>query len=476
MTITPAQENERTAPGSSASARTKPPARLAQTVAITSGDGITALFAAELANQLGRTVTIAGDGAPIDIEVVIGTAPAPREAPKRLFVTLDTDTVAFEYGAEQGAAGNDLAWRADHDRHLYRGFGRPGIHNRRHRPRLRPRLSVSVVRFDALGANPLVLQTPIELTDTVLVGAGAVANGFLRAARHMTIRGELTVADPKLVGKGNPNRCLYFDDRDVDHAKADRLCANAQKDFAGLKLVPKLMTFAQIVRERGRVRRAITTADSRRARRSVQKDLPLEALDASTTDVSEVIVHSHRQPIYYACLCCIYKHIPDEDARARDIASGLGIDLEDVTSGQLIGEVVAGKIAARHPALNAATLVGMAFDSLFKQLCAENALLSPTGAQVFAPFACVSNLLERCLRWNWRVSKPACASRTETTICSQARGRPLTAASVSTGRVSSIASFAGGRKRWRRGLWSGRNAIGATDTPRNSLYRPLRAP
>lgn len=390
MTITPAQENERTLARLLGIGEDEAAARLAQTVAITSGDGITALFAAELADQLGRTVTIAGDGAPIDIEVVIGTAPA-REAPKRLFVTLDTDTVTLSSTAPSRVPpgmilhGVQIMIGACYAASVVLASIIDGIgHGSARDP--------FVVRFDALGANPLVLQTPIELTDTVLVGAGAVANGFLRAARHMTIRGELTVADPKLVGKGNPNRCLYFDDRDVDHAKADRLCANAQKDFAGLKLVPKVMTFAQIVRERGRVRRAITTADSRRARRSVQKDLPLEALDASTTDVSEVIVHSHRQPIYDACLCCIYKHIPDEDARARDIASGLGIDLEDVTSGQLIGEVVAGKIAARHPALNAATLVGMAFDSLFKQLCAENALLSPTGAQVFAPFACVSNL------------------------------------------------------------------------------------
>jgi hypothetical protein len=47
---------------------------------------------------------------------------------------------------------------------------------------------------------------------------------------------------------------------------------------------------------------------------------------------------------------------------------------------------VAGKTAAKHPTLNA--LIG----SLFKQLRAEQALLSSTGAQIFAPFAFVSNL------------------------------------------------------------------------------------
>lgn len=46
--------------------------------------------------------------------------------------------------------------------------------------------------------------------------------------------------------------------------------------------LPKVMTFAQLVKQRRRVRRAITTANSRLARRSVQKDLPLET-DAVTT-------------------------------------------------------------------------------------------------------------------------------------------------------------------------------------------------
>jgi hypothetical protein len=136
----------------------------------------------------------------------------------------------------------------------------------------------------------------------------------------------------------------------------------------------------------------IVGADSRPIRRSIQKELPLEVLDASTTDVSEIIVHSHRQPTSGACLACIYKHIPDEFARTLDIASGLGIDLADVVPGGLIGERVARKIVVSHPLLTASELVGIAFDSLYKQLCGEQGLLSPTGAQVLAPFAFVSNL------------------------------------------------------------------------------------
>src|SRR5262249_13042666 len=92
-----------------------------------------------------------------------------------------------------------------------------------------------VIRFEALGGTRDVLATPICLSDTVLAGAGAVGNGFLRAARHLAISGELTIADPKVVGAGNPNRCLYFKDGDAD-SKAETLSARAQPDFPELTL------------------------------------------------------------------------------------------------------------------------------------------------------------------------------------------------------------------------------------------------
>ena len=390
MTITPAQENERTLARLLGIGEDEASVRLARTFSITAGSGVAALFAAELADLLERTITIADDTGPCDIEVVIDADPA-RDASKRLFVTLNPDSVSVSSAEpsriEPGTTlhGIQITIGACYVASAVLARVIDGIE---HAPSTDP----FVIRYDALGATRSVLETPICLNDTALVGAGGVANGFLRAARHLNIRGELTIIDPKAVGKGNPNRCYYFGGSDVDHAKAERLCANAQKDFQRLKLVPIVGTFAQYVKDKSKVRRAITTVDSRPARRSIQKELPLEILDASTTDVSEVVVHSHRQPTSGACLACIYKHIPDELARERDIASGLGIEVEDVTSGALINEGVAAKILSKHPQLDPTGLVGTAFDSLFKQLCAEQALLSATGAQVFAPFSFVSSL------------------------------------------------------------------------------------
>jgi hypothetical protein len=385
--ITPALENQRTLARLVGIDEDQAAERLGRTVIITHGEAA-APFAKELRAQLDRTIRVAygGDG---DLEVIIGTAPAVSAAPC-LYVTLAADQVRlFEtppptYAGPTALHGVQTMLAACFVAGAVLQCVIPDFQG--------PIADRFVLRFEAIGATRAVLDRPVALDDAVLIGAGAVGNGFLRAARHLDISGTLTVVDPKRVGRGNPNRCLYFDEGDVGLPKASRLCAKAQPGFPCLKLEAADMSFEEYRKLKGRVRRVIVGADSRPVRRSIQKELPLEVLDASTTDVTEVIVHSHREPTTGACLACIYKHIPDELARTRDIASGLGIDLADVIPGGLIDERVAAKIVAGHPQLTASALVGVAFDSLYKQLCGEQALLSPTGAHVLAPFAFVSNL------------------------------------------------------------------------------------
>ena len=57
-----------------------------------------------------------------------------------------------------------------------------------------------------------------------------------------------------------------------------------------------------------------------------------------------------------------------------------------------ISSSAAVKISALHPRVEASAIEGMAYDSLFKQLCAEQVLRTPEGRQVLAPFAFVSSL------------------------------------------------------------------------------------
>jgi hypothetical protein len=131
------------------------------------------------------------------------------------------------------------------------------------------------------------------------------------------------------------------------------------------------------------------TVDSRLVRRSIQLEAPRRIIDASTTDVRGVVIHSNTLPTDQACLACIYRHVPEEHARERSIAEGLGVDLSDVRGG-LITESVARRIAKTRPGIDPTAIVNLAFDSLFRQLCSEQALATPEGRQVLAPFAFVS--------------------------------------------------------------------------------------
>src|SRR3546814_20550043 len=75
--------------------------------------------------------------------------------------------------------------------------------------------------YAQLGIPQGVLGQPIELRDAVMAGAGAVAHGFLRAARHLDVRGELAIIDPKVVQGGILNRCMYL--REGDRSEERRV-------------------------------------------------------------------------------------------------------------------------------------------------------------------------------------------------------------------------------------------------------------
>ncbi len=198
------------------------------------------------------------------------------------------------------------------------------------------------------------------------------------------------LSDPKKAKGGILNRCLYLQDDDIKSDKAIALAKRAQPDLPGLSLRPHVIDFKAHVKAMGAPpETVVVTVDSRRVRRSIQLEVPHRVLDASTTGAEAVIVHSNLLPTEHACLACIYRHVPEEHARERHIAEGLRVELADVRGG-LISAEVAQRIAERNPGVNAAAITNTAFDSLFRELCSEQALHTPEGRQVLAPFAFVS--------------------------------------------------------------------------------------
>jgi hypothetical protein len=362
--------------------------RLRRTVLVTAEPGWKSSWASEVADLLGRTVEVGFEqnGIAPDLELLIG-AVAPRTAARHLFVDL---------GATGAAVSMDAAGRFDGEPHgLYAAAAAcaaaaAAVHaviNNSALPQVRLPLRLD---YAQLGVPEVALDRAIELRHSVMAGAGAVAHGFLRAARHLDVQGELAIVDAKVVQGGVLNRCMYLQEKDVGVDKAVVLAERARADFPRLRLRPHVTDFKSYVRELGRPPETVfVTVDSRHVRRSIQLEVPRRIIDASTTDVRGVVIHSNVLPTGQACLACIYRHVPEEHARERSIAAGLGVDLADLQGG-LITEEVALRIVKTHPSINPKAIIGIAFDSLFRQLCAEQALATPEGRQVLAPFAFVS--------------------------------------------------------------------------------------
>jgi len=326
-----------------------------------------------------------------DLEVIVGEALPNTDTFIRIALTQDTITIGSEAPALE--IGHHHPWVE-----LLAACYAVGAALRRAVPALGSVVgaadsTITIPLAIFLGDDRNWLTRPIDFGETYLAGAGAVGTAFLYALRHFKVRGRLHIADPDVVSHGNLNRCMWFDESDIDCLKADRLVERAQPHFADLTLdsLPDRLQAHKSPNDPCWLRRLIVAVDSRRARRGLQTELPGEVFDASTTDIREIVFHHHRAPTSSACLACIYYEAPDELSRERHVAESLGVTLAEVQE-HLISSSAAVKIQSKYSHLKAADLIGSAYDSLFKALCASASLNQTSEVQVFAPFALVSVL------------------------------------------------------------------------------------
>jgi hypothetical protein len=386
--LTARQENERTLARLVGISEDEAARRLDFKVSVRREGRTSEGFARHVTGLLALTLQVVAQDEPADLELAINAAP---RGTGRLALSARIDDEGMRLGAPDGCVpAPDGPAPHDLKAKLAACYAAGVVIAHAVGGERRERLGLLfVLNFAALALSDELLAQQVVLENTVLAGAGGVASGLLWAIESIDVRGELDVADPKAVSAGNLNRCFHFTARDVGQSKALSLCANA--NVSNLALRPFVGTFADLRRQRGRIKRVIVTVDSRPARRAIQNELPLEVLDASTTDVSEVVVHSHAQPNSGACLSCIYHHTSLEDERLRSIAEGLGVTYEEIEGKELIDDILAARLATIH-GVEAGEIEGVAVTSLYKELCAAAALKSAAGEQAFAPFAFVSNL------------------------------------------------------------------------------------
>lgn len=252
---------------------------------------------------------------------------------------------------------------------------------------------------------------PFDLGVTWLVGAGAIGNAFIYALTLLNPKGVLHIADPDHVDGGNLNRCICFCEDDLSHNKAERLAEWASPRMPSVKLVPHSKELAKVAErtDGAWLQRMVVAVDSRLARRNLQNEIPGEVFDASTTDIREFVLHFNRQPLKgSACLSCIYFNDAAEDAHAIHVAEALGVDIADVRQ-PFVSASAAAKIAAKYAHITVEKIHGLAYDTLFKQMCGEGKLVASEDRQVFAPFAFVSVLagVFLAIEFKRRLTNPA---------------------------------------------------------------------
>lgn len=228
---------------------------------------------------------------------------------------------------------------------------------------------------------------------TYLAGAGAVGNAFLLGLSTFDVEGEVHVVDPDAVSAGNLNRSIWFEPSDVGDSKVAALVRRARSSLPGVTLIPRPCRL-QEVEERSAgpwLERLVIGVDSRRARRRLQDEQPRDVFDASTTGIDEVVLSFASAPAEMACMGCVYPPDAVEDAHEAHVASVLGVNGGDVRE-HLVSSQAATAITARYPQLSVEQVEGLAYDTLFKQLCSAGELKLDEERQVLAPLAFVSAL------------------------------------------------------------------------------------
>jgi molybdopterin/thiamine biosynthesis adenylyltransferase len=242
--------------------------------------------------------------------------------------------------------------------------------------------------------EPKIFTEEVDLGEAYMAGAGAIGNSFLYALSNFKVKGKLIICDPDFVNGGNLNRCLFFTNDDKKKKKVDALIEHSKHLFPNLELIPFPDELSKAPAKETSdtwLKKLIVGVDSRRARRTLQNEIPGEVFDASTTGIAEVVVHHHKQPLNgKACLGCIYYKEQLEQAHEKHVAEVLGVTIDQVN--QLFVDKRAASLIAKKYSLNANDLIGIAYDTLFKQLCGEGKLQTAEDKQVLAPLAFVSGL------------------------------------------------------------------------------------
>jgi molybdopterin/thiamine biosynthesis adenylyltransferase len=187
---------------------------------------------------------------------------------------------------------------------------------------------------DSSGAIATAVGEVGQPVDAVLVGAGAVANGFAWAVNACSLSlGRLTIVDPQYLDESNLNRHISAGASDIGRSKASILSdflVLSSSDVSGV--VDAFSAFASHV---PRMPVVLSTVDNNEARYQIQGTFPPRVLHAATSQ--EHVAVAVLDPVDGACLGCLFPR--PARSQAELVALETGIPVNEVTAALQAGGV-----------------------------------------------------------------------------------------------------------------------------------------
>ncbi len=187
--------------------------------------------------------------------------------------------------------------------------------------------TVSLWNYDVQGNAGPDLDTPLDLDDTAILGAGGIGSPFGWVLSLLDRTGAPAVIDDDVVDGTSLNRHLTAGFAQVGQSKAALLAGLLESERCHPQIRKKRwQTLPQSERS---PRVAIVTVDNDPTRRDVQLDMPQWLLNAGTSDDGLYRVSRH-DFITGACACCLSHADERSSGPSESAANRLGIDLREL--------------------------------------------------------------------------------------------------------------------------------------------------
>jgi hypothetical protein len=180
------------------------------------------------------------------------------------------------------------------------------------------KLDSSDVNFSILDLNSQSSLNPklkkIKFTDVVLVGAGAIGNGFVWALSSLgNLEGRLDIVDHEELALSNLQRYIMTTEDDMGKGKVGIL-KDTFPQTSKLQVVSHQMTWEGYLNERGNwnIETVAAAIDNKKDRIKIQTALPKKIFN-SYTETNLIGVARHTDFINSACMACGY--IPSQRER-----------------------------------------------------------------------------------------------------------------------------------------------------------------